>query len=72
MDEDNVPASLIDRDAALRAYNPVPQPRQARPQTPGQNWAPPARSVTPGNAATRHYFFDDDRVLVIQLAEEQR
>ncbi|KAG8951194.1 hypothetical protein FRC04_006676 [Tulasnella sp. 424] len=72
MDEDNVPASLIDWDAAIGAYYPPPQLRQARPQTPGQNWAPPARSVTPGNATTRHYSVDDDRLLVIQLAEEQR
>ncbi|KIO18125.1 hypothetical protein M407DRAFT_32204 [Tulasnella calospora MUT 4182] len=71
LDYDNVPPSLIDYDAALRIYDPQPQPRQqTRPQTPLQSSANPVRSCTP--VGTRPYTVDDDRLFAIQLAEEQK
>ncbi|KAG9044140.1 hypothetical protein FS837_008734 [Tulasnella sp. UAMH 9824] len=70
IDYDNVPASLIDIDAPLRIFGQ--QQQRNRSHTPLQSSTPPARSRTPAGAGARHHSLDDDRLLAIQLAEEQK
>ncbi|KAG8892494.1 hypothetical protein FRC00_011976, partial [Tulasnella sp. 408] len=73
MDYNNVPASLIDYDAALRIFDPQPQQQQRnRARTPLRSSPQPARSRTPASAGPLNHSIDDDRLLAIQLAEAQK